>query len=279
MKIIDRHKHYYEGTKYTYISLPKNHLLYGVTSVGRIIAGKEHYVYRQNYDIYFIIYAHKGEAKITINDETIHVKKRMIVFNSFKDKCILKVCDTSEPFVADYIYFYGPNVNYFLTEFLKSGLYLNNYDNTLFTNTVNKIYEDIINKRLDYYELSNNIYSLLLDIYKHVLESKNESNIEQIIGYINNNYFEKIDVETLANQLYLSKYHFIRKFKETTNVTPIQYLNKVRLEHSKILLKDSSLSLEEIANLVGFENTRNLNNAFKKEYGINTSLYRKKMSE
>ena len=56
------------------------------------------------------------------------------------------------------------------------------------------------------------------------------------IAYINAHYAEKIDLETIASQIHLSKYYFCRIFREVTGATVLEYLTNVRLTRAGRLL-------------------------------------------
>jgi AraC family transcriptional regulator len=63
---------------------------------------------------------------------------------------------------------------------------------------------------------------------------------------------DNIKLEEQAEALGISKFNFIKRFKSTTNVTPHQFIIKKKLERSKKLLKEDSLSLTDILHMLNF---------------------------
>ena len=73
----------------------------------------------------------------------------------------------------------------------------------------------------------------------------------------------------------MSKYHFLRIFKSVVGCTPIEYRNRIRLEHAKELLCDTSQTVGEIAASLGFGSNVYFSNVFKEKFGVSPSQYRK----
>ena len=107
-------------------------------------------------------------------------------------------------------------------------------------------------------------------------EVKHTDIIYKITAYINQNYMKKISLDTLANEVYLSKSYISKIFKEEMQISLSEYIKKVRIEKSKALLLDSSLSLVEIANLVGFEDQSYFTKIFKTNTGVSPGKFREK---
>ena len=82
------------------------------------------------------------------------------------------------------------------------------------------------------------------------------------IDYIHSHYTENIDLEALAATACLSKYHFLRLFKLAFGLSPYQYLQQVRIEQAKSLLRFSEAPIYEIAVGLGFENASSFSRLF-----------------
>ncbi|MBQ8342161.1 MAG: helix-turn-helix transcriptional regulator, partial [Clostridia bacterium] len=78
--------------------------------------------------------------------------------------------------------------------------------------------------------------------------------VRTAIGYIRSHYEESLDLDRLASEVGLSKYHFIRKFKEATGQTVVSYINAVRIERAERLLREGQLSVAAVAEACGFPN-------------------------
>ena len=78
-------------------------------------------------------------------------------------------------------------------------------------------------------------------------ESKNPVLIQKCISYINEHYNEDINLETVANIVHLNPSYFSSIFKKEVGVSFSNYLNKIRIEQSKLLLKKTDSSIVEIA--------------------------------
>lgn len=104
--------------------------------------------------------------------------------------------------------------------------------------------------------------------------------VKQIINYLNENYNQKISLEQIAHNMYLSPVYISKIFKEETGESPINYLINIRLEKARdILVKTDNSSIKSIANEVGYEDVYHFSKLFKKYYGISPLYYRKREFE
>lgn len=81
-------------------------------------------------------------------------------------------------------------------------------------------------------------------------------------------------LESLENEIGISRYRLCRDFSMHIGVSPVQYLNQVRLSHARRLLLTTSLTIREVGLSVGIENTTHFINLFKKSAGITPLQFR-----
>ncbi|MDR7078694.1 YesN/AraC family two-component response regulator [Neobacillus niacini] len=93
--------------------------------------------------------------------------------------------------------------------------------------------------------------------------------VEYMIQYINENYNERITINDLSEQLYISRNYLSQIFKKATGLSFNQYINKVRMEKAKCLISEGQYLIYEIAEKVGFKNTPYFSSLFKKYTGMN----------
>ncbi len=105
--------------------------------------------------------------------------------------------------------------------------------------------------------------------------SKNNSNVEQAIAYIELRYREDLSVERIADAVQLNTAYLSRIFKQTTGKTILEYLTLKRVEESKQLLVNTKLNIHEIAEAVGYNNTNSFIRFFRKLEGVTPGDYRK----
>ena len=96
--------------------------------------------------------------------------------------------------------------------------------------------------------------------------------IDEALRYINNNLSEELSVESLANMCYLSRYYFMRRFKESTGYTVHNYICQKRLTAAAELL-EGGMGVTEAAARVGFSEYSSFLRAFKKAYSATPSEY------
>jgi transcriptional regulator GlxA family with amidase domain len=80
---------------------------------------------------------------------------------------------------------------------------------------------------------------------------------------------------TLAGQLKMSQRTLNRRFKQATGVSPGLYLQQLRLEHARELLRDSNLSVTEIAAKVGYQDVGYFSTLFRAHMALSPTAYRK----
>lgn len=123
-------------------------------------------------------------------------------------------------------------------------------------------------------------------LVQHICE-----NMEQLIGdsksnlspairtakiFIANNYKQDIGLSDVARVVNLSSVYFSGLFKKEMGENFVDYLNRVRIDAAKVLLKDVRNNIGEIAEQCGFSDTRYFAKIFKRSVGITPSDYRKR---
>lgn len=98
--------------------------------------------------------------------------------------------------------------------------------------------------------------------------------LEKTKRLIENEFVHPLNAQNLAEEAGLSLYHFIRLFKKCYGQTPIQMLIARRMVHAQKLLKDSGLSVNEIAACCGFSDLQIFSKAFKKYTGNSPSSFK-----
>ena len=96
----------------------------------------------------------------------------------------------------------------------------------------------------------------------------------EILIYMQENFHHKLALTHLAGHFHFNKNYICNLFKKHAKTTFITYLTQLRIEASKKLLENSSLSLGEIAKQVGFSDSYYFSRVFKAECGCSPSLYR-----
>ncbi|WP_298512885.1 AraC family transcriptional regulator [uncultured Kordia sp.] len=105
----------------------------------------------------------------------------------------------------------------------------------------------------------------------------NDKQIETVIGikrHIDNHYETAINLDTLSQTEFVSKFHLLRLFKKYYGQTPRQYLIDKRIEKSKIFLTNG-MSVTETCFAVGFESVGSFSTLFKTRIGKSPSIYQK----
>ncbi|HYW87079.1 MAG TPA: helix-turn-helix transcriptional regulator [Chloroflexota bacterium] len=87
------------------------------------------------------------------------------------------------------------------------------------------------------------------------------------------NYAEPLDLEVLAAEAGVSKYHFLRCFAAAYGQTPAQYLCHRRIERAQDLLRATNLTITEVCNLVGFSSLGSFSSRFHELVGAWPSEY------
>lgn len=102
----------------------------------------------------------------------------------------------------------------------------------------------------------------------------NQRLIKDSILYIRNHYDQPFDREQLAKKVSLSASYFSIVFKKYTGCSPVQYVTRVRLDKAKQLLRESALTISEVAYAVGFRDPLYFTRVFTHQVGVSPREYR-----
>ncbi len=107
----------------------------------------------------------------------------------------------------------------------------------------------------------------------------NEQHVLAIREYIEEHIQEKITMKTLADHMHMNEQHLMRVFKKETGQSVLDYVTQRRIAIASRMLKETSYSINFIANCVGSENYSYFTKVFKKQTGYTPSEYRAKFGK
>ena len=98
--------------------------------------------------------------------------------------------------------------------------------------------------------------------------------VKNALEYIRENSQERLRLADVAEQVYVSQWHLSKLLNKHTGKTFSEILNGARMEKSKELLKDPSLRICDVAEMVGFQDLAHFSRVFKKMEGMSANEYR-----
>lgn len=139
-------------------------------------------------------------------------------------------------------------------------------------------YEDKIEENLleMMYHLLNNFHYLYYEGENLRDDEEQLERYHRIVKYLSNNYMNKVSLQDIAEQEFLSSQYLSYKIKSILGQGFNEYLNQIRVEESTKLLIDTNKNISEVADEVGFSHVRYYNKHFKLHYKLTPLQYRKK---
>ena len=98
--------------------------------------------------------------------------------------------------------------------------------------------------------------------------------IQQIISYVNENYYEEVSLKTLAQKYHINTSYLGQVFTKEVGCSFSEYLNKTKNMKAKELILNTNMKINDIAKKVGYLDTSYFYRKFKKYYGVCPSTLR-----
>lgn len=96
--------------------------------------------------------------------------------------------------------------------------------------------------------------------------------LERAKEYIHDNYTQELSLDQVCQVACMSKYHFLRRFKDYTGMTPHQYWLNHRINRARQALR-AGVAVSDIANTLGFNDLSHFNRRFKPVFGMTPKRY------
>ncbi len=154
-------------------------------------------------------------------------------------------------------------------------------DTTRFDAIFKKIFQAMkTDKILGSFTASYHVYESLIELCKAIKEQEapqqyqRRNHLMPVLQYIDENLEKSITLEDLSSIIGVTPQHLCRVFKECLDIRPFEYISRLRIQVAKKYLIDNKVSIAEIANMVGFNNTSYFCLIFKRFEGITPTEFR-----
>jgi AraC family transcriptional regulator len=100
--------------------------------------------------------------------------------------------------------------------------------------------------------------------------------LSRAMDVLRSGFCGEINLDQLAAEACISKYHFLRLFRTAYGLSPYQYIQHLRLEKARALLAGSVIPITDLADLLGFDNSQSFSRLFYQRTGLYPTQYRLK---
>ncbi|MBQ6590522.1 MAG: AraC family transcriptional regulator [Lachnospiraceae bacterium] len=112
-----------------------------------------------------------------------------------------------------------------------------------------------------------------------VIQSEDPDFVQQALDYITQHFDKNIRISSLASHLGVSRSYLSSSFKKAIGCSPQNYILNLRMERANSLLRNTTLPVNNVSCLVGYEDQLAFSKIFKQYYGISPSEFRKNGQE
>jgi transcriptional regulator GlxA family with amidase domain len=107
----------------------------------------------------------------------------------------------------------------------------------------------------------------------------NDVVVLQAQNYFEANYKNKISIEVLSEKFNVGRRNFDRRFVKATGLSPLDYLQRVRIEAAKKILENSRETVNEVMYDVGYNDTKAFREVFSRVTGLSPVEYKSKYNK
>lgn len=126
--------------------------------------------------------------------------------------------------------------------------------------------------------LSMDLESNVIKPVNKVQQFFDDQLLNDILTFVNDNIYESLDIQRICDEFSVSSSKLHLLFKSNLEVTAKAYINNLKLKKSKELIKESTYSISQISEILGFNSIHYFSNKFKKVYGFSPSEYLKSIN-
>ncbi len=242
-----------------------------------------------------ILYVEKGRPTYICNDKSYTCSPGdFMIFNSMDTHACLYA---EAPYKSRTIQFEKDMISskfldlcekeYILPIFTRKLLYKNYIPhNDEFLKLFTALEKEYLQRKNGYgLSIKGSLYTILTWLYRNALEKheiasnninipQNEERFNRIIEYINENYTQDIQSQTIAKLLFIDKSYLSRIFKSYSGKTITEYVMTKRILVSVTLLRETTMTISRIAIEMGFSDVNYFSRLFKKIVGISPKAFR-----
>lgn len=157
-------------------------------------------------------------------------------------------------------------------------------ENPVFAALVRAVFDEMRHKGEHHLEcVRGMVYALVFEIARfndkevsRTLSRNGSLQLERAIEYVDTNYANTFRIADLAQVCHMSETHFRRIFQEKMNMTPVEYVNFVRIRKACELIDKTDISMEEVAGKVGFVTPSTFNRNFRRIVGTSPYQWKKR---
>ncbi|MDF2724472.1 MAG: hypothetical protein K0Q59_4147 [Paenibacillus sp.] len=179
-----------------------------------------------------------------------------------------------------------------LTEYLQTIPTQSSCDQLTIKITLQNMIDEAVNQALHYKDvIASTMMVLLLQLVRmnhkkptapndpsSIIENKESDISGQILDYIHLHYTEHLNLHDLADMFNINHAYLCQMFSEKYGVSPIQYINKLKLQRVKELLSNSDHTVTEISELVGFSSIHYMSRYFAIKENMSPLEFRRRAS-
>ena len=125
--------------------------------------------------------------------------------------------------------------------------------------------------QVDLHRDSQSPFTILNQLYKH-----DDMTIKKLQKYVEEHHNKALYVAALAKKFSISQRTLIRRFKNATGITPIEYIQRVRIEAAKRMLEKNTYNINEVILRCGYQDGTTFRQIFKRLTGFTPSEYKQK---
>ncbi|BFI99628.1 MAG: AraC family transcriptional regulator [Priestia megaterium] len=224
----------------------------------------------------------KGRGELRVNDEVYIIKENEGMF--LTPHVPHEYYPVTSEWQVCWVSFNGSVIDDIMLslQFINSGKIVLTHAESLYRmlqELMNRLEENHTSSTMQCSEL---LYSVILKLRQDSVYIESKSRLQQItqlnpaLRYIEEYYHQPLTLEVLAQQLNVTEQYTCLLFQQSLGIRPFEYVTRVRIQKAKkLLLKNSQISVQDIARQVGYEHPSYFIKRFKEQENVTPTVFRK----